>query len=175
METRAPLKILFLCTGNSARSILGEFLLRDLGGGRFDTFSAGAAPTGQVHPLAVEVLAQDYGLETPEARSKSLTELEGVVFDLVFTVCDNARESCPLWPHGTRVVHWGFPDPAAAAGSLDLQRQAFRNVARELQRRLRLLCSRPLEDLEPEDLESWASSLSTPHRHQTTANLEQQS
>lgn len=175
METRVPLKILFLCTGNSARSILGEFLLRDLAGERFQSFSAGAAPTGRVHPIALEVLAEDYGLDTAGAHSKSLAELENTPMDLVFTVCDNARESCPLWPHGTRVVHWAFPDPAAVEGSLEEQREAFRGVAAELRRRLRLLCSRPLEDLEPEALENWASSLASSNRQQLPPSQEQPS
>ena len=94
-------KVLFLCTGNSARSILAEFLLRSIGGERFAVWSAGSHPRGVVNPLALEVLARDYGLATDAARSKSWGELEGIPFDLVITLCDDARESCPLWPQPT--------------------------------------------------------------------------
>ena len=90
--------VLFLCTGNSARSILGEYLLRQVGGSRFQTFSAGSFPTGKVNPFAIELLKETYEIDTSEARSKSWEEFEGIQFDFIITVCDNAREACPVWP-----------------------------------------------------------------------------
>jgi protein-tyrosine-phosphatase len=96
--TTQPFKILFLCTGNSARSILGEYLIRRIAPGRFESYSAGAKPTGKINPLVMRVLQEHYKIDASEARSKSWTEYKDVVFDFVITVCDNARESCPIWP-----------------------------------------------------------------------------
>jgi len=159
LASRNKLRVLFLCTGNSARSILGEFLLKHLAGERVAPFSAGVSATGRVHPLALETLADIYDIDASTARShglEGLKDLEDHPFDLVFTVCDHARESCPLWPLGTQVIHWGLPDPAAAEGSDEQKRQAFRDAASELHRRLRRLCSGPIETMEPEALEAWA-------------------
>ena len=143
-----PYKFLFLCTGNSARSIIGEYLLRRLGGPRFQVFSAGSFPTGKVNPLAVQVLKDVYNIDASEARSKSWEEFKDIEFDFVVTVCDNARESCPVWPAQPIVAHWSSPDPAAVEGTGAEKYRAFKEVAFELNRRLHLFTSLPLEKLD---------------------------
>jgi len=142
-----PWNVLFLCTANSARSILAEHLLRARAGDRFATWSAGSQPRGVVNPHALAVLAQDYGIDTRDARSKSIEDVGDVPFDLVVTLCDDARESCPLPPPGALLVHWGMPDPAAVAGDDADRRSAFRDAARTIERRLSALCALPLETL----------------------------
>ena len=129
-----PLKVLFLCTGNSARSIFGEYLLRRAG--RFDVYSAGAFPTGEVNPFALRVLKDVYGIDATTARSKSFEEYDCVEFDFVITVCDNARESCPVWPGQPKVLHWSLPDPALAQGTDEEIYSTFKEVAAEVQRRI---------------------------------------
>jgi arsenate reductase (thioredoxin) len=147
MEIR-PYKFLFLCTGNSARSIIGEYLLRRLGGTRFEVFSAGSFPTGKVNPLAVQVLKDVYNIDTSAARSKSWEEFKDVEFDFVVTVCDNARESCPVWPGQPIVAHWSSPDPAAVEGTDAERYRAFKDVAFQINHRLELLTSLPLDNLD---------------------------
>ena len=147
MESR-PYKFLFLCTGNSARSIIGEYLLRRLGGTRFEVFSAGSFPTGKVNPLAVQVLKDVYNIDTSAARSKSWEEFKDVEFDFVVTVCDNARESCPVWPGQPIVAHWSSPDPAAVEGTDAERYRAFKDVAFQINHRLELLTSLPLDNLD---------------------------
>lgn len=144
-----PLKVLILCTGNSARSIIGEYLLRAKGRGRFEVHSAGAHPTGRVNPLALRVLREKYGLDASGARSKSWDEFKGVTFDLVITVCDHARESCPVWPGQPVIAHWGSPDPAAATGTEEEKWRLFVQVASQIARRVDLLCAFPDGKLEP--------------------------
>ena len=141
-------KVLFLCTGNSARSIFGEYLLRRIGGSRFESFSAGSFPTGIVNPNAIEVLKNVYNTDASRARSKSWEEFKDIQFDFVITVCDNARESCPIWPGQPIVAHWGLPDPAAANGSSEEIYRMFKQVALQLQRRIELFVSLPLEKLD---------------------------
>lgn len=136
MSDERPLKVLILCTGNSARSILAEYLLRKIGGRRFETFSAGSDPKGQVHPLAIRVLRDVYQIDASDARSKSWEEFRGVDFDFVITVCDNARDRCPLWPGRTVVLHWGMDDPAAVEGADEEKLRAFEEAARILHDRL---------------------------------------
>ena len=143
-----PFKLLFLCTGNSARSILGEYILRKIAPRRFETYSAGADPTGTVNPYARRVLEEIYKMDTSEARSKSWDELEDVEFDFVITVCDNARETCPVWPGQPILAHWGMEDPAAAEGSDEEKLQVFRHTALDLHRRLELLAALPFERLD---------------------------
>ena len=140
--------VLFLCTGNSARSILGEYLLRQVGGSRFQTFSAGSFPTGKVNPFAIELLKETYEIDTSEARSKSWEEFEGIQFDFIITVCDNAREACPVWPGQPVVAHWGLADPAETKGSDEDIRQAFQETASELRRRIEMFTSLPLEEMD---------------------------
>src|SRR4029078_10987571 len=140
-----PYKVVFLCTGNSARSILGEYLLRQIGGAQFVTFSAGSFPTGTVNPFAVEVLRETYKIDASGARSKSWEEFEGTAFYFVITVCDNAGEACPIWPGQPVVAHWGLPDPAATKGSDEEIKRAFQSTASELLRRIELLNAMPLD------------------------------
>ena len=143
-----PYKLLFLCTGNSARSIIGEYLLRQLGGSRFQVYSAGASPTGKVNPFAIRVLKDLFGIDASDARSKSSEEFKDVQFDFVITVCDNARETCPIWPGQPIVAHWSSPDPAAVEGSDEEKYRAFKEVAFQIERRLRLFTALPFEKLD---------------------------
>ena len=147
MESK-PYKFLFLCTGNSARSIFGEYLLRRLGGPRFEVFSAGSFPTGKVNPLAIQVLKDVYNIDASEARSKSWEEFKDVQFDFVVTVCDNARETCPIWPGQPIVAHWSSPDPASVEGTEGEKYRAFKDVAFQINRRVQLFTSEPLDKLD---------------------------
>ena len=142
------LKVLFLCTGNSARSILAEYLLRKTDRRRFEAYSAGSHPRGAVHPLALRLLKEVYKIDASDARSKSWEEYRDVHFDFVITVCDNARESCPYWPGQPIVAHWGLPDPAEFAGPEDEQYALFKETGRVLARRIELFCNLPLEKLD---------------------------
>ncbi len=143
-----PFKILFLCTGNSARSILSEYLLKRIGRDRFEVYSAGSEPTGRVNPFALQVLRDNYHIDASEARSKSWEEYATVEFDFVITVCDNARESCPFWPGQPIIAHWGVPDPALATGDDAEKLRQFTQAALQLQRRINLFCSLPFEKLD---------------------------
>jgi len=133
------MNVLFLCTGNSARSILAEALMNRLGRGRFQAFSAGSFPKAAVHPLALETLAT-HGLPAAGLRSKSWDEFAGAAapkMDFIFTVCDNAaRETCPVWPGRPATDHWSLADPAAVEGSIDEQRRAFEATYRDLEKRI---------------------------------------
>ncbi|HET9479746.1 MAG TPA: arsenate reductase ArsC [Pyrinomonadaceae bacterium] len=129
-------KVLFLCTGNSARSIFAEYLLRRAGGDRFEVYSAGASPTGKVNPFALRVLKDVYDIDASSARSKSWEEYDGIEFDFVITVCDNARESCPIWPGHPAMSHWSLPDPALARGSDEQIYETFKAVAADIERRV---------------------------------------
>lgn len=156
-----PYKILFLCTGNSARSIFGEYLIRRIGGTRFQSYSAGSYPTGRVNPYAVRVLKEVYHIDSSEARSKGCEEFQEVEFDFVITVCDKARETCPVWPGQPIIAHWGSPDPAAAEGTdAEVYRQ-FRQVAMLLQRRIELFCALPFEKLDRLKLEALTREIGT--------------
>jgi arsenate reductase (thioredoxin) len=145
---RRPYRVLFLCTGNSARSIFAEYFLRRLGGGRFEASSAGAHPSGVVHPLAVKVLREQFDIDATDARSKSWAEFRNMRFDLVVTVCDSARESCPVWPGQPVTAHWGVDDPAAFVGTPEAAERLFRRVALTLYRRLQTFTALPLEKLD---------------------------
>ena len=142
-----PYRVLFLCTGNSARSIFAEYFLRKLGRGRFESYSAGANPTGVVNPYTLMVLRGRFGIDASDARSKGWQEFENIEFDFVITVCDKARETCPVWPGQPVVAHWGVEDPAAFTGSPEVTERFFYDVARVLYRRVQLLTSLPLEKL----------------------------
>lgn len=143
--------VLFLCTGNSARSILAEALLNRHGAGRFRAFSAGSQPAGRVNPFAIELL-QDTGFATDGLRSKNWDEFAAPGapdLDFVFTVCDNAAaEVCPIWPGQPVNAHWGVPDPAAVQGSDDHKRKAFRDAFITLERRINLFLSLPIRSLD---------------------------
>ncbi|MGE5278490.1 MAG: arsenate reductase ArsC [Acidobacteriota bacterium] len=140
-------KILFLCTGNSARSILAEFFLKRLAPEHFEVFSAGASPKGRVNPYVIELLKESYQIDAGSARSKSWEEFRDVKFDFVITVCDRARESCPVWPGQPIIAHWGSEDPDAARGEEE-RRKAVRKAAGEIYRRLGLFTALPLESLD---------------------------
>lgn len=143
-----PYKVLILCTGNSARSVIGEYLLRKKGKGRFETYSAGSHPTGKVNPLALWVLQEHYGIDASDARSKSWDEFKGMKFDFVITVCDNAREACPIFPGQPITAHFGSPDPAAAEGTEDQKKWMFVQVASQIARRMDLFCALPENQLD---------------------------
>jgi Protein-tyrosine-phosphatase len=147
-------KILFLCTGNSARSIFAEYQLKAIAPARFETYSAGASPKPAPHPLALEVLREDFKIDASDAYSKSWEEFNDAQFDFVITLCDSARENCPVWPGQPIVAHWSSPDPAAVAGSEDEKRRAFWQVAQQIKRRLELLASLPFEKLDALRLEA---------------------
>ena len=143
--------VLFLCTGNSARSILAESILNALGKGRFRAFSAGSHPAGKVNPYAIELL-QKQKLDSSRLRSKSWDEFAAANaphLDFVFTVCDNAAgEVCPVWPGKPITAHWGVADPAAVEGSGDEKRKAFALAFKLLHRRISLFASLPLAKLD---------------------------
>ncbi len=146
----SPYKILFLCTGNTARSVLAEFLMKRIGQGKFEAYSAGSFPKGTVNPLTLRVLKELYKIDASDARSKSWEEFteQSMEFDFVITVCDNAKESCPVWPGQPIVAHWGSPDPAEATGSEEEKFTVFKKVALQIQRRIDLFTSLPLEKLD---------------------------
>lgn len=146
-----PLHVLFLCTGNSARSILAEAYLNSIGRGRFRAYSAGSHPAGKVNPFALEPLAK-HGLSTDGLRSKSWDEFaaaDAPQMDFVFTVCDSAAgEVCPLWPGRPITAHWGIEDPAAVHGSDEEKRSAFLKAFTQGSTRIKLFVSVPFEKLE---------------------------
>jgi arsenate reductase len=139
--------VLFLCTGNSARSILAEAILKRVGQGRFNAFSAGSQPKGEVHPYALDLL-RSLNHDTSFARSKNWEEFAAAgapVMNFVFTVCDNAaNESCPVWPGQPMTAHWGVPDPAAVEGTEAEKRLAFADAYRMLNNRISIFASLPM-------------------------------
>ena len=142
--------VLFLCTGNSARSILAESLLNEIGKGRFHAFSAGSQPTGSVNPFALKLLTH-LGIDVSGLRSKSWDEFARGEpnLDFVFTVCDSAgAETCPVWPGQPMTAHWGLPDPAAVTGSDAEIAAAFTETCRCLRQRIEAFASLPLETLD---------------------------
>lgn len=151
MNTQDPMNVLFLCTGNSARSILAESILNTVGKGRFRAFSAGSHPAGTVNPFAIELL-QKNRLPTDNLRSKNWDEFAtpgAPALDFVFTVCDNAAgEICPVWPGQPMTAHWGVPDPAAVEGSEEIRRKAFFTAFNQLQNRILLFVNLPLAKLD---------------------------
>jgi arsenate reductase len=130
-----PIRVLFVCTGNSARSVMAEALLRHHGGDRFEVFSAGTEPKG-VNPRTLRILAEA-GIDASFARSKSVTEFLGQSFDYVVTVCDQARQSCPVFPGVHESLHWGYEDPAAATGTDEEQMALFRKVFIQMAERVK--------------------------------------
>jgi arsenate reductase len=151
MSAQRTYNVLFLCTGNSARSILAESLLTHWGRGRFHAFSAGSFPKGQVHPLALELLKR-LNLPSEGFRSKSWDEFAAPgapPLDFVFTVCDNAAgEVCPAWPGKPMTAHWGIADPAAVEGSDADKALAFRKALKELETRIKLFTALPIASLD---------------------------
>lgn len=143
--------ILFLCTHNSARSVIGEALATQISNGRFIGYSAGSTPGGKVNPFAVEI-AESLGYDTSNLRSKSWDEFAAPgapAMDFIITVCDSAAgEQCPYWPGKPATAHWGYPDPSAVQGSDEEKRAAFKQVEMGLRRRLQILMNLPLEKLD---------------------------
>jgi arsenate reductase len=150
-QGRKPFNVLFLCTGNSARSIIAEVTLNRVGQGRFRAFSAGSQPKGQVHPYVLDLLKK-LNFDVTPLRSKSWKEFSGPdapQLDFVFTVCDDAaRETCPVWPGQPMTAHWGVPDPAAATGTEAEVRLAFADTLRMLTNRINIFVSLPLRSLD---------------------------
>ncbi|MFI5264234.1 MAG: arsenate reductase ArsC [Candidatus Kapaibacterium sp.] len=138
-------RILFLCTGNSARSQMAEALMNHLGGSRFTAFSAGTYPAEHVNPFAIETM-REMGLDISHNKSKSLDIYLNQPWDIIITVCDNAKESCPIFPGQKIGAHWGFEDPANFQGTDEQKRAFFRKIALEIERRIRLLLALP-EDM----------------------------
>jgi arsenate reductase len=142
--------VLFICTGNSARSIIAEGLLNELGKGRFKAYSAGSHPKGKVHPLALNEL-RNLHIQTDGFRSKGWDEFAGPdapQMDFVFTVCDQAAgEVCPVWPGQPMTAHWGMPDPAAVEGTDEAKAMAFKDTAITVKRRLELMMALPMDSL----------------------------
>jgi arsenate reductase len=159
-----PYNVLFLCTGNSARSIMGEALLNYWGRGRFQAFSAGSHPRGEVHPLALETLEGSH-LPTEGLRSKSWSEFSrpgAPALDFVFTVCGNAaKEQCPYWPGQPMTAHWGIDDPAAVEGPPEVQRRAFHRAFRELDARIKLFVNLRIELLDRLTLQKTLDDIGT--------------
>ncbi len=145
--------ILVLCTGNSARSIIGEMLFNHLGQGRIKAFSAGSKPSGTVNPVALETLAK-HGVPVANARSKSWDEFAvspAPSFDFIFTVCGNAaQETCPIWPGHPTTAHWGIPDPAHVE-PMEARREAFEEAYQSLKKRIEAFLALPLETMTPQE------------------------
>ena len=152
-----PYNVLFLCTHNSARSILAEAIMNRLGGGNFKAFSAGSQPRGQVHPFALDLL-RNAGHNVSELRSKSWQEFSrpgAPPLDFVFTVCDNAaNEVCPVWPGQPMTAHWGVPDPSLVEGSQPERRLAFADTMRMLSQRISIFMSLPFGSLDKMSLQN---------------------
>lgn len=156
------MNILVLCTGNSARSILGEALFNRLGEGRIQAFSAGSKPVGKVNPFALALLESE-GFDTAEFRSKSWDEFSddaALTIDIVVTVCSNAAgEVCPIWPGAPITVHWGFPDPAGVEGTNEDVRAAFRDVYAGLSKNIAAFMALDPETRKPEDLRAFMQQI----------------
>lgn len=152
-----PYSVLFLCTGNSARSIIAEALMNKFGEGRFKACSAGSMPRGEVNPHALKTL-EGLGFDPASFRSKSWDEFatpDAPALDFVITVCDNAAgEVCPVWPGQPMTAHWGIPDPAAVEGSDEDQAKAFKEACRQLTNRIRLFLALPLASIDRMSLRS---------------------
>lgn len=162
--TTSPYNILFLCTGNSARSILAEGLMNHLAKGRFKAYSAGSQPMGRVNPLAIETL-QALGCDTDGMSSKSWDVFAGAdapTMDFIITVCDSAAgEACPYWPGAPMTAHWGFPDPSHVEGDHDTKRAAFSKTAQSITQRLRLFLSLPMDKLDKLSLQQQLKHIGT--------------
>jgi protein-tyrosine-phosphatase len=156
--------VLFLCSGNSARSIFAEAILNELGGGRFRAYSAGSQPAGAVHPLTLDVLKR-LGMDTESARSKSWDEFAAPgapEMDFIFTVCDSAAgEACPSWPGRPMTAHWGVPDPVLVEGSPAERHFAFAETFRVLRRRIELFVNLPLQKIDRLSLRQQLNEIGT--------------
>lgn len=155
MTPRQPFRVLFLCTGNSARSILAEFILNARAHGRFEAFSAGANPTGKVNPFVAEILRHQFRAESSEARSKSCCEFEGQHFDFIITLREKAREMCTAWSGRPMTAYWGIPDPATAEGTHEQKRHAVLETATLIATRIGLFTALREADLDGMRLREW--------------------
>jgi arsenate reductase len=167
MRARAPdhpYNVMFLCTGNSVRSIMGEAVLNKIGARKFHAYSAGSLPKGEVHPRTLELLKR-FGYAIGDLRSTSWDEFAGAhapALDFVFTVCDSAAsEVCPVWPGQPMTAHWGVPDPAAAEGSEEEIAQAFREAYKYLHRRIELFVNLPVQSLDRMSLKKHLDDIGT--------------
>jgi arsenate reductase (thioredoxin) len=164
IDAQRSYNVLFLCTGNSARSIMAECILNRLGQGQFKALSAGSHPTGRVHPYALDLLKK-LNYPTGEVRSKSWGEFasrDAPKLDFVFTVCDNAaNEVCPVWPGQPMSAHWGVPDPARVEGSEAVKRAAFADTMRMLFQRISIFTSLPLTSLDKLSLQKRLDEIGT--------------
>ncbi|MGE0742080.1 MAG: arsenate reductase ArsC [Hyphomonadaceae bacterium] len=171
MGQHRPYNVLFLCTGNSARSIIAEAVLARLGAGKFRAFSAGSQPKGQVHPEALRLLRR-LNFNTDNARSKSWDEFAGAdapPLDFVITVCDNAAgEVCPAWPGQPMTAHWGVPDPAAVEGTDVQVAQAFADAYGRLSNRIAIFAALPFEGLDRLSLQNRLNDIGRPDRARET-------
>jgi arsenate reductase (thioredoxin) len=162
IERKTPFNVLFLCTGNSARSIMAEAILNRAGRGKFQAFSAGSQPKGRVHPYTLDLLRR-LNFDVSRMRSKSWNEFaepDALKLDFVFTVCDNAaNEVCPVWPGQPMTAHWGVPDPAAATGNEAQIRMAFADALRMLTNRINIFVSLPLRSLDQISLQRQLDSI----------------
>lgn len=156
--SRPRFKTLFLCTGNQARSLFAEYFLRQHGD-LFEAYSAGIEPQPSPHPIALQVLANDFHFDVSGARSKSWEEFRDVSFDFVITLCDDIREACPVWPGQPIIAHWSSPDPSATEGDEETIRHTFWLVAEQIRRRVDLLASLPFEKLDALRLETETRSI----------------
>jgi protein-tyrosine-phosphatase len=167
-----PYNVLFLCTGNSARSILGEAILNKIGNGKFTAYSAGSMPKGEVNPHSIALL-QRLGFPIEGLRSKSWDEFAkpgAPQLDFIFTVCDNAaNEVCPIWPGQPMTAHWGVPDPAAVEGSEVRIAQAFRDAFMALQRRIELFANLPVQSLDRMSLKKHLDAIGKTEDTKTSA------
>lgn len=164
--------VLFLCTGNSARSILAECILNRIGAGKFHAFSAGSQPRGEVHPMALDLLKR-FNYVTDDLRSKDWNEFaqsNAPGLDFVFTVCDNAAgEVCPIWPGQPMTAHWGIEDPAAVTASEEKQRQAFKTTYFQLERRIQIFTNLPIASLDKLTLQTRLDSIGKTSDNQDSA------
>ncbi|MBI1194904.1 MAG: arsenate reductase ArsC [Gammaproteobacteria bacterium] len=155
--TEKVYNVLFICTGNSARSIIAETLMNHLGRGRFKAYSAGSHPRGEVHPLTLEILSRQ-GCDVAGLRSKSWTEFaapDAPKMDFIFTVCDQAAgEACPAWPGQPITAPWGFEDPAGPHADLERQKRVFQSVATQISNRIRLFLSLPIDKVDRMSLQT---------------------
>ena len=163
-ERKGPLRVLVLCTGNSARSQMAEALFNRLGAGRIAAESAGTQPAARVNPLAIEALAE-HGLAWTGHQPRGLDGLEGEPWDFVITVCDKAKESCPIFPGQPMLAHWGMPDPADVVGDEAARRTAFRDALLLIRRRVELMLALPLGKLERLALEARVRAIGTETTH----------
>ena len=165
MNDQRIYRVLFLCTANSARSVLAEAALQRAGGGRFEAFSAGSTPRGAVNPAALELLAAE-GFDTSRFRSKSWDEFAAPgapELDFIITLCDSAAgESCPVWPGRPVSAHWGLPDPAAVDEKAE-RRAAFAATLRVIEARIERLLQLPIEELDTAELKRQLAAIGTPH------------